>query len=112
MWLEVVMYGLGDTMVDVSFPVAEIRGEKVSGSGIARRIGMTGMELVSADVPPGQFAWLGFQIPGCSRNLKVLGEIVGVRRDGSQDSVTIRFKHVFPHDREVLTGLMLARAVA
>lgn len=106
------MYGLGDTMVNVNFPVAEIRGEKVAGSGIVTRIGMTGMELVSADVPPGQFAWLGFTIPGCSRTLKVLGEIVGVRRDGSQDSVTVRFKHVFPRDREVLCGLMLARAAA
>jgi len=106
------MYGLGEQMVDVSFPVSEISGEKASGSGVATRLGMTGMELVSVDVPPGRFAWINFSLPRCSRPINVLGEIVGVRRTGDQNSVTVRFKHVFPNDREMLCGMMLSRVAA
>jgi hypothetical protein len=107
------MEGLGmNNMVDISFPVSEIRGEKVSGSGIATRIGAEGMELRSKDVPPGRFAWIGFTLPGTGRSMKLLGEIMGVRRDGAVDSVTVRFKHVFPADRQVLNGMIAARAAA
>lgn len=101
-----------ENMVNVSFPVTEIRGERASGSGIATRIGIDGMELQSKDVPPGRFAWIGFTLPSSGTTVKVLGEIMGIRRDGSVDSVIVRFKHLFPSDRQLLSGLIAARAAA
>ncbi|HPV04805.1 MAG TPA: PilZ domain-containing protein [Myxococcota bacterium] len=101
-----------ENMVNISFPVTEIRGEKASGSGIATRLGLDGMELQSKDVPPGRFAWIGFTLPDTGRTVKVLGEIMGIRRDGTIDSVTVRFKHLFPNDRQILSGLISARAAA
>lgn len=102
----------GHGMINMSFPVSEISGEKASGSGIATRIGLEGMEIRSRDVPPGRFAWICFTMPGTAHPVKMLGEIMGIRRDGAIDSVIVRFKHVFPRDRQLLSGLIASRVAA
>lgn len=101
-----------ENMVEMKFPVSEIRGSAVTGRGIATRIGVEGMELTATDVPPGRFAWIGFTLPGTTRAIKALGEIMGVRRDGTRDTVVVRFKHVFPADRLLLSNVMQTRAAA
>ena len=99
-------------MVNISFPVSEISSGRASGSGVATRIGVDGMELRSRDVPPSQFVWIGFTPPGAGRSIKLLGEVMGLRRDGAIDSVIVRFKHMFPADRQILFGLIASRAAA
>ena len=101
-----------DTMVDCSFRVVEYQGQKPVRNADGMRLGPFGMEVRSDRLPPNRFAWMGFDLPG-GRHVKALAEVVGVLADeDARDRVIVRFKHVFPNDRLVMSDFFQARAAA
>jgi hypothetical protein len=97
-------------MVDLTIPIREFTAEGAPEHATATRLGPNGLELRCDRVPPGRYAWLGFDVDGGA--VKALGEIVGVVGEAGSHRVLVRFKHLFPRDRALLCGVLDARAAA
>lgn len=97
-------------MIDLTLPIREFLAEGAPAAATATRLGPNGLELRCDRVPPGRYAWLGFELAGSP--VKALGEIVGVMGEGGTNRVLVRFKHLFPRDRALLSGILDARAAA
>lgn len=97
-------------MIDLSIPIREFTAEGAPSAATATRLGMNGVELRCDQVPPGRYAWLGFDVGGSP--VKALGEIVGVMGEGGAHRVLVRFKHLFPRDRMLLAQVLDTRAAA
>jgi hypothetical protein len=69
----------------------------------AMNLSRTGMYLLR--VPEkrscrSRFAWLGFRLPDGGDSIQALVEVVHTHRLGSLEASGVRFKHLFPADRE------------
>ncbi len=96
-----------DSMVDFNFPVVEYRGVSPEKDKRGLRLGPFGMEISTNELPPGRFAWMGFDLPS-GRHVKALAEVVGVLAGDLEESrVVMRFKHIFPADRSILNDFFL-----
>lgn len=86
---------------DSTVKVNEFTGAR--GAMTGRWLNIDGMEIITDQVPPGRFAWLGFEIPVSHHRIKALAEVIGVldADDEGPDRrrVMVRFKHLFPADR-------------
>ncbi len=61
--------------------------------------------------PPGRHAWLDFRLPRSEILIRALVEVVHSRaRDEYLDRVGVRFKHLFPDQRELLHGYLAGTA--
>lgn len=101
-----------DSMIDCAFPVFEYDGTRPVRGIDGTRLGPFGMEVRTDRLPPNRFAWMGFDLPG-GRHVKALAEVVGVIGDSDErNRVILRFKHVFPSDRMVLSDFFHALAAA
>jgi hypothetical protein len=105
--IEAISWG----MVDAMIPIREFAAEGAPAGAVATRLGPYGMELACDRVPPGRYAWLGFDLP-TGTPVKTLAEIVGVVGENGTSRVLVRFKHVFPRDRVAMEGFLSARAAA
>ncbi len=108
--IEAISWG----MVDATIPIREFTAEGAPAGAVATRLGPHGMELACDQVPPGRYAWLGFDLPS-GDSIKTLAEIVGVVGEAGsagRSRVLVRFKHVFPRDRVAMEGFLNARAAA
>jgi hypothetical protein len=105
--IEVISWG----MVDAMIPIREFTADGAPVGAVATRLGPYGMELACDRVPPGRYAWLGFDLP-TGIPVKTLAEIVGVVGDNGSSRVLLRFKHMFPRDRVAMDGFLTARAAA
>jgi len=62
--------------------------------------------------PPGRHAWLDFYLPRSEVRIKALVEVVhSGPKDDDLDRVGVRFKHMFPDQRELLHGYLAATPV-
>lgn len=105
--IEAISWG----MVDAMIPIREFTAEGAPSGAVATRLGPHGMELDCDRVPPGRYAWLGFDLPS-GDSVKTLAEIVGVVGDSGRSRVLVRFKHLFPRDRVAMEGYLGARVAA
>jgi hypothetical protein len=105
--IEAISWG----MVDATIPIREFTAEGAPSGAVATRLGPHGMELACDQVPPGRYAWLGFDLPS-GDSIKTLAEIVGVVGDAGRSRLLVRFKHLFPRDRVAMEGFLNARAAA
>lgn len=83
-----------------------------------QRLGMTadvsvdGMSLFTlryASPPKGRHAWVRFYLPGSEIRISALVEVVRNEVEADGESFGLRFKHLFPADRELLRGYLAAR---
>ena len=101
-----------DHMIEMKFPVTETDEPGRELQTYATRLGPDGMELDGRHVPPKRYTWLSFEIPGADHPVKALAEVVGVLAVDGANRVLVRFKHLFPRDRQALVGFVSARAAA
>jgi hypothetical protein len=81
----------------------------------AMNLSRTGMYLLRV---PGKrssrarFAWLGFRLPDGGDSIRALVEVVHTHRLGSLEASGVRFKHLFPADRERIEDYLVCNVAA
>ena len=83
--------------------------------GMSTDLSMNGMSIVTLareEVTPRKHAWVRFWLPGSEVLIHALAEIIRKHTDTDVDQYGVRFKYLFPDQRELLAGYLAAMPAA
>ena len=89
-------------------------GDEDQRLGMSTDLSLQGMSLVTLareEPAPSKHAWVRFWLPGSEVLIHALAEIMRHNSDEEVDRFGIRFKYLFPDQRELLAGYLAAEPV-
>lgn len=100
--------------VSMSVFVNQEFGEEDQRLGMSVDLSLKGMSVVTLareEPPASKHAWIRFWLPGSEILIHALAEILRKESDQDVDRYGIRFKYLFPDQRDLLAGYLAASPV-